>query len=152
VACSRFQVEEGSRVKAGRSLVSDDRQPPDCPGPRASLRLFPPPFLLLHDGDITLAGGNLQARPVFDLDFTANVGDELFFLQETQGYGHARPAHSKHVRQEFLGEADLAPAEAILAHQQPSGQPLVGVMQPVARSDLRRLHADFLAKLPQALA
>src|SRR5258708_31587748 len=56
------------------------------------------------------------------------------------------------MREKFLGEANLVTAQPVLAHQQPSGQSLVGVVQPVARRDLCRLYRHVLPKLRQTLS
>src|SRR5260221_1089294 len=95
------------------------------------------------DRGITCAGGGFEAGTIENLDRTAGVVDQLRFFQKADGHVDAGAAHSQHVRQEFLSQADQVSAQAVLAHQEPAGHALVNVVQAVASGDLCGLAGKF---------
>src|ERR1700735_1377053 len=98
---------------------------------------------------VTLARGIFQLFPVFDLYFSARVGDQPGLLQHSRGQSHTRAPGTQHVRQELLRQRYDVFANAILAHQQPSSQPFVHLVKPIAGGHLRGLHPHFLRKTLQ---
>jgi hypothetical protein len=107
---------------------------------------LPRSYLLLHQS-VALACRFFQLSPVNDLYVSAGVGDDSSSLQYPRCDRHAGAASPQHLGQKFLRQWKRVRPYAVRAHQQPSRQSLIHLMQPIAGGNLRDLHSHDLRKL-----
>lgn len=91
-------------------------------------------------GRVAAAGRGFQAGAVQHRHIAAVVFDEAAALQGIGGSRDADPAHAQHIGQEFVRHVEVVGMRAVLAHQQPAGQALGGLVKAQAggRSGLLR--------------
>ena len=94
---------------------------------------FGPPFraLLLHHF-VTFAGRHFQLGPVDNIDVSALVRNQACLLQDACSHRDTGSAGAQHVCQKLLGQCNEVRSNAVLAHQQPSRQPLIHFVKPIA--------------------
>src|ERR1700685_3165694 len=112
--------------------------------------LLPSARLLLEDR-VALAGRLLQASAILDCHSPTGVVEEAGVLQDTRSDGNAGAARAQHMRKKLLGEGDEIASQPVLTHQQPSGQPLFHLVQPIASRHVGGLQHQFLGIPLQAL-
>ncbi len=108
------------------------------------IRFARPSLALLLHHFVAFAAGGFQPEPVDDVDVPALISNQASLLQYAGGDGDAGPAGSQHVGQKFLGQRHKVGADAVLAHQQPTSQPFIHFVKPVAGGHLGSLHPQDL--------
>jgi hypothetical protein len=91
------------------------------------------PVQLSFNHSVTLACNRLEAGAIDDGDPAVVVSDETRRLKEPCGQRHGRSACAEHPAKELVGDRELVRADAVVAHQQPPAEALLGAVEPVAR-------------------
>jgi len=92
------------------------------------------------ENGITLTGRRLQAFAVDNPDVSPAVIYKSGPLQTSRRKCDGRSASTQHLAQEFMGDIEFIEPESIVNHQEPSGKPLLEIMEPVAGRTLRHLN------------
>jgi hypothetical protein len=95
----------------------------------------------LHDA-VAPTRGLFEPPAIDDRDLTACRLDEALALEEVERLRHAGPPHAQHDRDVIVGERNVVPLEAVVAHQEPAREPLAEVVTGVAGGRLRGVELE----------
>lgn len=103
----------------------------------------------------------LETAAVEDGNSPMSVADEPCVLKNSSRQGHSCPSRTKHLGEDLVGQVQRWRESTVLAHKQPTGEPLFERVEPVTQRCLRglgeqeirvpeQLHLEFRAadKLP----
>ena len=93
------------------------------------------------DYPVAFAGGGFKALAIQDGHGSAQVFDQSRAFEHSRGQAYAGAARAQHLSKEFVGKGKNLRVDAILAHEEPAHQALLGFMQAVAGRELGHLHA-----------
>ena len=131
---------EGMTKESGRANWRDIRN--DLL-PAGKLRVFRlPSRLLLNDDLITIASSRFQLGFVQNGYVATRVGNHPSLLQDAGGDADRGSTGSKHLGEELLGQRKSRAANPLVAHQQPSCQSFIHIMQAIASGELSRLNTE----------
>lgn len=88
---------------------------------------------------VALAGSELHAGTIDQLDPVTAVSDESVTFQRLHGDGDAGPVYSEHVGEEFLRQMQVFARNPVPHEEQPLRQPLLDGVKAVADQILRHL-------------
>src|ERR1043166_4848034 len=107
------------------SIAEGSQQPKPCSTARIVDREDP---IEAMDRLITFARRRFQFLSVLYLDSAPKVFNGSRFLQNASGKAHAGASCAEHLRQELMGDGEQFRIHAVLAHEQPTCQPLFDLM------------------------
>lgn len=90
----------------------------------------------MADHLVALTGGRLEPGAVGNRDSPADIPDEPRPLEHAGGCVDGGPSYPEHLAHELLCERELVPADSIMRHEQPAGEPRLDGMGSIARRRL----------------
>src|SRR4051812_21621354 len=118
---------------------------------RMSIAECQQPLILAANDAVALARSVGEALCIENDDLAATGADEAVDLQRAKHFGDARPAHAKHLRQEFVRDVEFLGADTVLRRQKPPAAALNDRMQAVAGHPLHDLCVECCMVTPQQM-
>ena len=82
---------------------------------------------------VAFAGCLREALPIKDRDLPSAAFNQIGTFQLLGGIADAWPLHAQHFGEQVLSDGERVAVAAVTHHEQPTRQPLLGAMRPVAR-------------------
>ncbi len=101
-----------------------------------------PPRLLLPNKLVTIARGGFQLRFAENGYVPAGVGNHSCSLQDAGCDANCRSPGSQHLRQKILRKGKRSATDPFVAHEQPSSQSRLDVMEAIASGQLSGLNTQ----------
>src|SRR6185437_8035844 len=136
--CTILPPPRKTKVCGCTRLRPDSR---DTQGPRAP-RIFASPEQPLPSitiGTVAPARCGLESAPVRDMDLAARIADQPSSLQRSRSMSDTDTAHTKHVGEKHMGDAEGVLVGTVVRHQQPARKPLFNDVRSNAAGGLREL-------------